>query len=57
MEGVEDVSVEFAKRRVEIVFDRKVVASERIVQTAKGLGFTLVESGSTENGHEPPKRE
>lgn len=48
MEGVKEAKADFGKRRLEIVFDSKVVAEERIVQTAKGLGFTLVESGSPE---------
>ena len=53
MEGVEEAKADFGKRRLEIVFDGKVVAEEHIVQTAKGLGFTLVESGSPEQS---PKR-
>ena len=54
MKGVEDVNVEFEKRRLEIAFDDKVVAEERIFETAKGLGFRLLESSSKE---EPRKRQ
>lgn len=57
MDGVEEAKVDFDKRRLEVVFDPEVVAPKRIVEAAKGLGFTLVESGSAEKNDETPERE
>ena len=49
MKGVEVVNVEFEKRRLDIAFDDKVVTERQIVEAAKGIGFTLVESSSAED--------
>ncbi len=53
MDGVKEAKADFGERRIEIVFDDEIVTERKLIEAAKSLGFTLLESAAADGS---PKR-